>query len=273
MLDFCSNDSPTTGYHQNPSPTTQMSMASLLNTMNMSMDSSGRQPAFVLSSPPLAALHNMTEMKAPSTSSSAAAANFLTSAGYQQSLKHLSANGTPHGIQDILNRPQIHALGLSRLNAAGMYLNQQARFPKLAELPGRPPIYWPGLLNQTNWRPNSASTVVVDKDGKKKHTRPTFSGQQIFALEKTFEQTKYLAGPERARLAYALGMSESQVKVWFQNRRTKWRKKHAAEMASAKKKQEQAEELDENSDMDDDQSSDSSKLHDHMSEYLENAGL
>ncbi|XP_075246946.1 uncharacterized protein LOC142340266 [Convolutriloba macropyga] len=66
----------------------------------------------------------------------------------------------------------------------------------------------------------------------KKHTRPTFSGHQIFALEKTFEQTKYLAGPERARLAFALGMSESQVKVWFQNRRTKWRKKHAAEVAS-----------------------------------------
>lgn len=52
-----------------------------------------------------------------------------------------------------------------------------------------------------------------EKDGKKKHTRPTFSGQQIFALEKTFEQTKYLAGPERAKLAYALGMTESQVKV------------------------------------------------------------
>jgi len=33
------------------------------------------------------------------------------------------------------------------------------------------------------------------------------------SLEKTFEQTKYLAGPERAKLAYALGMSESQVKV------------------------------------------------------------
>ncbi|KFP44613.1 Homeobox protein Nkx-6.1, partial [Chlamydotis macqueenii] len=64
--------------------------------------------------------------------------------------------------------------------------------------------------------------ILLDKDGKRKHTRPTFSGQQIFALEKTFEQTKYLAGPER---------------VWFQNRRTKWRKKHAAEMATAKKKQ------------------------------------
>ena len=56
-------------------------------------------------------------------------------------------------------------------------------------------------------------SMTIDKDGKKKHTRPTFSGHQIFALEKTFEQTKYLAGPERARLAYALGMSESQVKV------------------------------------------------------------
>lgn len=55
--------------------------------------------------------------------------------------------------------------------------------------------------------------------GKKKHTRPTFSGQQIFALEKTFEQTKYLAGPERAKLAYALGMSESQVKVMLYARR------------------------------------------------------
>jgi hypothetical protein len=55
----------------------------------------------------------------------------------------------------------------------------------------------------------------TERDGgkSKKHTRPTFSGQQIFALEKTFEQTKYLAGPERAKLAFALGMSESQVKV------------------------------------------------------------
>nr|XP_045380936.1 homeobox protein Nkx-6.1 [Camelus bactrianus] len=113
----------------------------------------------------------------------------------------------------------------------------------LAELPGRTPIFWPGVMQSPPWRdarlactPHQGS-ILLDKDGKRKHTRPTFSGQQIFALEKTFEQTKYLAGPERARLAYSLGMTESQVKVWFQNRRTKWRKKHAAEMATAKKKQ------------------------------------
>merc|ERR1719220_1592092 len=99
------------------------------------------------------------------------------------------------------------------------------------------------MSNPNIWRERLALNGIraqgahFDKDGKKKHTRPTFSGQQIFALEKTFEQTKYLAGPERAKLAYALGMSESQVKVWFQNRRTKWRKRHAAEMAHAKKRQ------------------------------------
>lgn len=105
----------------------------------------------------------------------------------------------------------------------------------------------------------------MDKDGKKKHTRPTFSGHQIYVLEKTFEQTKYLAGPERAKLAYALGMSESQVKVWFQNRRTKWRKRHAAEMATAKKRHDtEAEQLrdgghesDQHSDDDDDDNADS----------------
>jgi len=66
------------------------------------------------------------------------------------------------------------------------------------------------------------NSVLLDKDGKRKHTRPTFSGQQIFALEKTFEQTKYLAGPERARLAYSLGMTESQVKVTLGPETRRW---------------------------------------------------
>ena len=146
--------------------------------------------------------------------------------------------------------------GLPRLNglasSAGVYFGPAAAvargYPKpLAELPGRPPIFWPGVVQGSPWRdprlagpgkwpvrgfgvglragaggtacrthraPSAAQAGgVLDKDGKKKHSRPTFSGQQIFALEKTFEQTKYLAGPERARLAYSLGMTESQVKV------------------------------------------------------------
>ncbi|KAI6243050.1 hypothetical protein M3Y99_00153500 [Aphelenchoides fujianensis] len=69
----------------------------------------------------------------------------------------------------------------------------------------------------------------------KKQSRPTFTGQQIYMLERKFETTKYLAGTERAQLAQQLHMTESQVKVWFQNRRTKWRKKEAADHALVRK--------------------------------------
>nr|XP_056706089.1 LOW QUALITY PROTEIN: homeobox protein Nkx-6.2 [Euleptes europaea] len=231
-----------------------------------------RPGAFVLSSPPLAALHNMAEMK-----TSLFPYALQGPAGFKApALGGLGAQlplGTPHGISDILGRPLAAAAagsllsGLPRLNglataaAAGVYFNPAAvaRYPKpLAELPGRPPIFWPGVMQGAPWRdPRLAcpaqAGMVLDKDGKKKHSRPTFSGQQIFALEKTFEQTKYLAGPERARLAYSLGMTESQVKVWFQNRRTKWRKRHAAEMASAKKKHDsETEKLKESSENEDD---------------------
>lgn len=75
---------------------------------------------------------------------------------------------------------------------------------------------------------NPLFIIYKDLSGSKS-SRPTFNGHQIFHLEKTFETTKYLAGPERGRLAKALRMSENQVKVWFQNRRTKWRKKLSRE--------------------------------------------
>lgn len=78
-----------------------------------------------------------------------------------------------------------------------------------------------GVKSENNWSAERKSKCH-------KSTRPTFTGQQIYALEKMFEQTKYLAGPERARLSYSLAMDEGQVKVWFQNRRTKWRKKQTS---------------------------------------------
>ena len=43
-------------------------------------------------------------------------------------------------------------------------------------------------------------------------------------LEKNFAKQKYLSIPERLDLAKELDLTEQQVKTWFQNRRTKWKR-------------------------------------------------
>jgi hypothetical protein len=48
---------------------------------------------------------------------------------------------------------------------------------------------------------------------------------QLIGLEKRFENQKYLSTPDRIQLAEFLGLSQLQVKTWYQNRRMKWKKK------------------------------------------------
>jgi len=64
---------------------------------------------------------------------------------------------------------------------------------------------------------------------KRKKPRTSFSRLQICELEKRFHKQKYLASTERATLAKNLKMTDAQVKTWFQNRRTKWRRQTAEE--------------------------------------------
>ncbi|KAL8586437.1 hypothetical protein ACOMHN_023052 [Nucella lapillus] len=72
-----------------------------------------------------------------------------------------------------------------------------------------------------------------DQPAKKKKARTTFTGRQIFELEKQFEQKKYLSSAERAEMASLLNVTETQVKIWFQNRRTKWKKQENISSAEA----------------------------------------
>ncbi|XP_054766576.2 homeobox protein Hmx-like [Lytechinus pictus] len=68
---------------------------------------------------------------------------------------------------------------------------------------------------------------------RKKRSRAAFSHAQVFELERRFSHQRYLSGPERADLAAALKLTEQQVKIWFQNRRYKTKRKQmAAEMMS-----------------------------------------
>ncbi|XP_072484513.1 homeobox protein not2-like [Notamacropus eugenii] len=58
----------------------------------------------------------------------------------------------------------------------------------------------------------------------RKRSRTVFSSEQLEELEKAFLKQPYLVGMERTQLAKQLHLSETQVKVWFQNRRIKGRK-------------------------------------------------
>ncbi|TKS92742.1 Homeobox protein HMX1 GH6 Homeobox protein H6 [Collichthys lucidus] len=68
------------------------------------------------------------------------------------------------------------------------------------------------------------------KMARKKKTRTVFSRSQVFQLESTFDLKRYLSSSERAGLAASLKLTETQVKIWFQNRRNKWKRQIAADM-------------------------------------------
>ncbi|XP_011377279.1 homeobox protein Nkx-3.1 [Pteropus medius] len=58
-----------------------------------------------------------------------------------------------------------------------------------------------------------------------KRSRAAFSHTQVVELERKFSHQKYLSAPERAHLAKNLKLTETQVKIWFQNRRYKTKRK------------------------------------------------
>ena len=67
---------------------------------------------------------------------------------------------------------------------------------------------------------------------RKKKTRTVFSRNQVYQLESTFDMKRYLSSSERSSLANSLQLTETQIKIWFQNRRNKWKRQLAAEIES-----------------------------------------
>ena len=86
---------------------------------------------------------------------------------------------------------------------------------------------------------NCTTTSESDEDDRSslnksstgsRRKRTAFTNDQLAELEAEFQEKKYLSLVERSQIAQTLNLSEIQVKIWWQNRRAKWKRIKAAQL-------------------------------------------
>ncbi|XP_072121283.1 H2.0-like homeobox protein isoform X1 [Mobula birostris] len=181
-------------------------------------------------------------------------------AGSVQQLPALSSKDLKFGIDRILSADTDFKLkecstlrDLTSLMApsrrSGLHLSVQSSanqfFASLDPGLGEPPsVLNSRSSNQQHYQDSfpAGPYAVLTKDTmpqtykrKRSWSRAVFSNLQRKGLEKRFEIQKYVTKPDRKQLAAMLGLTDAQVKVWFQNRRMKWR--HSKEAQAQKEKE------------------------------------
>nr|XP_022338325.1 homeobox protein Nkx-3.2-like [Crassostrea virginica] len=89
----------------------------------------------------------------------------------------------------------------------------------------------PQSSNKKEDQDGSLLKQIIPCKPRKKRSRAAFSHAQVFELERRFRHQRYLSGPERADLANALKLTETQIKIWFQNRRYKTKRRQIQEQS------------------------------------------
>jgi len=99
---------------------------------------------------------------------------------------------------------------------------QQFKFP----FPGYPNMQkFPGAREPEHLQSEKDDERPLMHNGKRvRNPRTVYSSAQVQQLDISFQGSQYPTRPERAELASALDLTQNQVKIWFQNKRSKYKK-------------------------------------------------
>ncbi|XP_066477539.1 NK1 transcription factor-related protein 2 [Tiliqua scincoides] len=142
--------------------------------------------------------------------------------GRRDSLAHAGQQEKSLGRVELDRRrkpEEYHARAVSELKPVSNA--SQPAFPA----PGFPPSSSSDLDEPSSPR-SSKRRRAEASCAKPRRARTAFTYEQLVALENKFRATRYLSVCERLNLALSLSLTETQVKIWFQNRRTKWKKQN-----------------------------------------------